>query len=76
MFPGLSYNKANNTFLNSIRKNEVKAQVEFTLKLWKGLGSSVIDVTVTRDSLLLYVLNFISEFWRVGCGSVVVRERD
>ena len=35
-----------------------------------------MDVTVTKDSLLLYVLNFISEFWRVGCGSVVVRKRD
>ena len=25
-----SINKANNTFLNSLRKNEVEAQVEFT----------------------------------------------
>ena len=62
--------------MNSLRKNDVKAQVEFTLKLWKGLQSPVIDVTVTKDSLLLYVLNFISEFWRVGCGSVVIRKRD
>ena len=33
IFPGLSYNKANNTFLNSFRKNEVDAQVEFTIKI-------------------------------------------
>ena len=33
MFPGLSYNEANNTFLNSLRKNEVEAQVEFTLRI-------------------------------------------
>ena len=32
IFPGLSYNKANNTFLNNLRKNNAEAQVEFTLK--------------------------------------------
>ena len=30
IFPGLSYNKANKTFLNSLKKNETEAQVEFT----------------------------------------------
>ena len=30
IFPGLSNNKANNTFLNSVRKNDVEDQVEFT----------------------------------------------
>ena len=33
IFFGLSCNKANYTFLNSFRKNEVEAQVEFTLKI-------------------------------------------
>ena len=33
IFPGLSYNKANKTFLNSARKNDVEAQVEFSLKV-------------------------------------------
>ena len=33
IFLGLSYNKTNNTFLNSLRKNEFEAQVEFTLKI-------------------------------------------
>ena len=28
-----SYNKASNTFLNSLRKNDVEAYVEFTLKV-------------------------------------------
>ena len=28
---GLSYNMGNNTFFNSLRKNDVEAQVEFTL---------------------------------------------
>ena len=33
IFPGLSYNKANDTFLNSVRTNDVEAQVEFPLKV-------------------------------------------
>ena len=75
IFPGLSYNKANNTFLNSFRKNEVEAQVEFTLKIMVGLGSPVIDVTVKKYSLLVYVLKFfgILAGW---CGSVVIGEEN
>ena len=37
MFPGFSYKKAKNTFSNSVRKNDVGAQVEFSLKFTKGL---------------------------------------
>ena len=33
IFLGLSYISANNTFLNSGRKNDVEAQVEFSLKV-------------------------------------------
>ena len=33
IFPGLSYNKANNTFLNSRRKNDVRNEVEFTFNV-------------------------------------------
>ena len=33
--------------------------------LWKGLGSPVIDVSVKKDSLLVYVLKFFG-IWRVG----------
>ena len=32
-FPGLSFNKQNNTFLNSLQKNDVEAEVEFTFKV-------------------------------------------
>ena len=33
IFPGLSYNKRNNTFLNSLRKDDLEAQIELTLKV-------------------------------------------
>ena len=75
IFPGLSYNKANNTFLNSLRKNEVEVQVEFTLKIMERVGSPDIDVTVKTDSLLVYVFHFFG-ILADRCGSVVVRERD
>ena len=52
MFPGLSHNKTNNMFLNSLRKNEVEAQLEFT---WKIMERASYDVTVKKDSLLVYV---------------------
>ena len=48
IFPGLSYNKTNDTVLNSVRKNDVEGQVEFTLKVlerardqgWRSAESS------------------------------------
>ena len=60
--------------LNSLRKNDVEAQVE--KKLWKVLGSPVIDVTVKKDSLLVkFVLKFFGII--VGwCSGVVVKDRD
>ena len=33
IFPGLSFNMANNTFVNSLSKNHVEAQIEFTSKV-------------------------------------------
>ena len=36
---------------------------------------AVIDVTVKKDSVLVYVLNFFLNFGG-RCGSVVVRKRD
>ena len=57
IFPGLIYHKANNTFLNSLRKNDVEAQVEFTLRVLKRARVTCYrDVTVKKDSLLVYVL--------------------
>ena len=35
IFPGLSYKKAKNMFSNSVKKNDVGAQVEFSLKCTK-----------------------------------------
>ena len=36
IFPGLSYNKANNTFLNSLRRKDVEAKVEFMLEMMES----------------------------------------
>ena len=44
--------------MNSVRKEDVEAQVEFSLKVTERLGSFVIDVTVKKDSLLVYVAKF------------------
>ena len=74
IFPGLiSYSKANNTFLNSLR-NHVEAQVEFTLKFMEGARFTAIDVSVKRDSLLVYALKFFG-ILTGRCGSVVDRIR-
>ena len=48
IFPRLSYNKANNTVLNSVRKNHVEAQVKFSL-----IVTERARVTVERQ-LLVY----------------------
>ena len=50
LFLGLSYKTAIYKFLNCLRKSDVEAQVNF------------LDVSVTKDSLVVFVLNF-SEFW-------------
>ena len=51
---------------------EVKVKV---LKLWKRIGSPVIDVSIKRDTLLVYILKFFG-ILAGRCGSVVVRDRD
>ena len=57
IFPGLIYHKANNTLFNSLRKNDVEAQVEFTLRVLKRARVTCYrDVTVKQESLLVYVL--------------------
>ena len=61
--------------MNSLKKNEVEVQVEFTLKLWKGIESPVIDVSGEKDTLLVYVLNFFG-ILAGQFGSVVIRQRD
>ena len=47
----LSHNKANNTFLNSLRNNNLEAQVVFTFKkVMERARVTVIDVTVKKDT--------------------------
>ena len=36
----------------------MKPKLNLRLKLWKGLGPPVIDETVKKDTLLVYVINF------------------
>ena len=62
-------------FLNTVRKNNVDAQVEFSSKFTKRARVTYYDVTVKKDSLLVYVLKFF-EILVGWYGSVVVRERD
>ena len=60
--------------MNSLRKNEIEAHVEFTLKIMESARVTCY-VTVKKDSLLVYVLNFFGIL--VGRrGSVEVRSRD
>ena len=64
IFPGLSYNKANNTFLIALKRTTLKPKLNLRLKLWKGLGLPVIDVSGKKNSLLGYVLrNFWGSEW-------------
>ena len=78
IFPGLSYKKAKYAFSDSVRKNNVGAQVEFSLKFTKRARVPVIDVTVKKD--LNYLLTYyLLKFFGIlagRCGSVVIRERD
>ena len=66
--------KAESTFLNSLRKNDVEGHVEFMFKVMERAGvACTIDVSFKKDSLLVYLLNVFGSL--VGrCGSVVVRE--
>lgn len=54
----LSYKKANNTVLNSLRRNDVEGQVEFTSKVIERIGSPVLNVSVKKGNFLVYVLKF------------------
>ena len=63
---GLSHNKANNTFLNSLRNNNLEAQVVFTFKkVMERARVTVIDVTVKKDTFRKFMHLNVLEFWRV-----------
>ena len=53
----------------------LKPKLNLRVKLWRGLDSPVIDVSLEKGSLLVYVLKFFGIF-AGRFGSVVVRERD
>ena len=50
-------------FLNTVRKNDVEAPVEFLLKFTERARVTCCYVTVKKDSLLVYVLNFGGSLW-------------
>ena len=58
-------------FLIGLERTTLKAKLNLRLKLWNGLGPPVIDVSVKKDSLLVYVLNLFG-ILVCRCGSVVV----
>ena len=59
----LSHNKANNTFLNSLRNNNLEAQVVFTFKkVMERARVTVIDVTVKKDTFRKFTHLNVLEF--------------
>ena len=70
IFPGLSYSKANNTFLNSFRTNEVEAQVEFAIKIMERARVACYCIVVKKNISLVYVLNFFG-ILAGRCGNVI-----
>ena len=52
IFPGLSYNKANDAFLNSLRKNSVEAQVEFASKVMERARGHLLLMSQLRMTLV------------------------
>ena len=61
----LSYNKGNNTFLNSLQKKEVEAKVEFTIKFMERAGERERENKIYGEGwghlLLMYQLR------KTGC---------
>ena len=58
ILPGLSYNKENIL----IKRTTLKPKLNLRQKLWKVPGSPVIDVSVEKNSLLVYVLKIFRNF--------------
>ena len=63
--------------MNSLRKNDVETQVEFTFKVMEraSIVSPVIAVSVKKNSLLVKVLKLFG-IWAGLCGCVMLREKD
>ena len=59
IYSGLSHNNETNTILNSLRKNKVKAQVEFTLKvLERAMVNYYRCISYERQLIIIYTLIF------------------
>ena len=58
-----------------LERTTLKPTLNLRQRLWKGLGSPIIDVSVKKDNLLVYVLQFF-DIWAGRYGNVVARERD
>ena len=60
---------ANNTFLNSLRNNDLEAQVVFTFKKVmeraRDTCHSSLDVTVKKDTFRKFMHLNVLEFWWV-----------
>ena len=53
-------------FRIALERTTLKPKLNQRLKLWKGLGSPVIDVSVKNNSWLVYVLTFFGFLARLG----------
>ena len=60
------YNKENNTFFNSLRKNDVEAQVEITLKVMDRARVNCYWRIIFEKQFVSNMYSNFSEFWQVG----------
>ena len=75
IWSGFSYNKVTNTFLNSLRKNEIYAQVQFTLKVGeRAMVTYYRCISYERQLILIFRLMFrYCSRLRSSCGGKGVR---
>ena len=53
-------------FLIVLERTTSKSKLNLRLKLWKGQGPPVIDVSLKKDSLLVFMYLNFSESRRIG----------
>ena len=67
IFPGLSFNMANNTFVNSLSKNNVEAQIQFTSKVTERAGQGYLLLMYQlRKTVCQFIFLIFPEFWLLG----------
>ena len=62
IFSRLSYKRQIIRFWIVLERTALKPKFNFYLNLWKGIGSPVIEITVKKDSLSVYVIKFFQNF--------------